>query len=276
MKNVFYCLVAIGLLVFYQNCSNSAYTDGGLTADNANVLSVENRSPIICPQLMCAAPPENCRYDLDATTGSSSCPADCGKLICTGPHVCPMLACAAPPPNCHYNGAPVKNADGCSIGCGEIVCDPEPTPEPILVPKPEPCPMIACRLPPANCEYDKNPVLNSNHCPIGCGNLICKPLPEPLPPVCPQILCAAPKPGCYFTETSPRDSNGCETGCGQNLVCDPVISPPVPPPIRKPICPMYACYLPLDGNCEFDGTPRLDSNGCNIGCGNLICTDNSK
>ena len=273
----------------FQNCGNKNLTTGAelysvenssLSIDEAKTSLSSNR---ICPAIMCAAPPQGCHYEPENSTDlPNRCPNSCGKLVCEKPPVvCPMIACAAPPQGCRYNNKPPQNSDGCLAGCGDIICDERPI---LPIEPPVSCPQIKCAMPPENCEYAGNPPVDRNGCTIGCGDLVCKPITQdPLPPTpIPSHTCQrVPPAGCYFKPHEVQCTNqGCSISmepCG-TLVC---IKPPDPVlPIRplKPIaCPMidYVCPLPSP-ECRYDNQKQIDSRGCPVGCGNLICEEGAE
>ncbi len=139
------------------------------------------------------------------------------------------------------------------------------------------CPMIMCAAPPDNCHYEQdvktdqtdNGDRSQRFCGGGCGRLVCD---KPDIKICPAIMCAAPPIGCHYAaKTSAGEANKCATSCGE-LICKgggPVELPPVDP--NEPVsCPLYKCQAPPEG-CHLDGINKKDENGCNIGCGNVVC-----
>ncbi len=262
MKQAYFLPLILGvvLLISYQNCSKTAFqstvdsqseiTD---TSKNEQPLDVGTRVPntgklgenaIVCPMIMCAAPPENCHYEQDITTDVST-----------------------------------QRDHRCSSSCGRLVCDSE---------EKEICPMIKCQAPPEGCKYaDKTEKGDPNTCP-SCGNIVCEQAPpsEEVPPIkepisCPLYKCVAPPEGCHLAAITKKDENGCNIGCGE-VVCPgdaTEINPTNIIPIKKPkepiICPMYMCAAPpnsiKDQSCEYSGSPAVDKDGCPIGCGIVAC-----
>lgn len=222
------------LLIAFQNCSQGNFESAGtaqIVAPTKIVFSddqIQNfltRDRIeICPSILCAAPPENCRYEKETASElagtKNRCPASCGKLVCdrqppiiedppTEPILCPMIACSPVPDGCQRVAAvaTVKDSKGCDLNCGEIKCEGEPQ-EVFIGPKPpideidnsgnEPkevaigvkppimCPMIMCAAPPKGCFYRPTSRRSDrNECP-GCGELICKKVPFETQPVEPN------------------------------------------------------------------------------------------
>lgn len=143
--------------------------------------------------------------------------------------VCPMVMCAAPPENCRYVHDSDENnikKSFCSHGCGRLVCDRQP---PIIEPPIEPinppgvtppvsCPMIACAHE-EGCKFAGSPTLDKNECPIDCGQRVCDTRLVRKPPykVCPAIAIACldylPGPNCTLDHTKTRDENGCVIRC---------------------------------------------------------------
>ncbi len=138
------------------------------------------------------------------------------------------------------------------------------------------CPMTMCEAPPENCHYEQDVKTDlsktEDHsqppCSGGCGRLVCD---KPDIKICPSIMCAAPPVGCHYdAKTSVGEASKCATSCGE-LVCngDPVDLPPVDP--NEPVsCPLYKCQAPPEG-CHLDDVNKKDENGCNIGCGDVVC-----
>jgi hypothetical protein len=140
------------------------------------------------------------------------------------------------------------------------------------------CPMVMCAAPPENCHYEQDSDQKvfgdrrDRRCGASCGRLVCNEKPE----ICPAIRCQAPPEGCRYVENSEKkDSRGCNISCG-DIVCED--RPPKLPPIIEPpevpsepiICPMYMCAAPPDG-CHLAANNKKDENGCNIGCGDVVC-----
>lgn len=132
------------------------------------------------------------------------------------------------------------------------------------------CPMVMCANPPANCHYEAdvttNNVKDANHCSTGCGRLVC----DVEKKICPAIRCQAPEVGCHYAETNAKkDEVDCNVGCGE-IICP---YPPIkdPPPLEPPVvCPLYKCVAPPEG-CHLASITKKDENGCNIGCGEVVC-----
>lgn len=138
------------------------------------------------------------------------------------------------------------------------------------------CPMVMCAAPPVNCHYEQDAETNvfdnkDRRCSASCGRLVCD---SPGKRICPMIRCAAPSEGCKYAEkTAKGDPNACPS-CG-DIVCKevPPRLPPIKevPPIDEPVsCPLYKCIAPPEG-CHHAAITKKDENGCNIGCGAVVC-----
>ncbi len=261
MKQVYILPMILGvvLVLSYQNCSQTAFKsvseqplEKANTANTEQQLDVGARVPnssdlgsqaIVCPMIMCAAPPENCHYEQDATTDvftgkDRRCSASCCRLVCDSPEktICPMIRCEAPAEGCRYADKTEKGDPNACPSCGEIVCGEVP-------PKVDP------------------------------------PVEDPVS--CPLYKCVAPPEGCHLAAITKKDENGCNIGCG-DVVCPgdgTEVNPTNVIPIKKHkepiICPMYMCAAPpvsIKGqSCEYTGVPAVDKDGCAIGCGIVAC-----
>lgn len=230
MKTIPFILIILGtaLTLSFQNCSQGNFESSSTDneqSQNTKVISDQqiqdflNRDRIeICPTVMCAAPPEGCRYEQESTTNlanRSRCNLGCGRLVCDRqppvgivppkePVICPMIACSPVPEGCSRVAVPttVRDTNGCDLNCGEVKCDDRST-EPVnpidevstdsgasdsaqlAANKPRICPMVSCAAPPEGCFYrPTSRISGSNSCP-GCGELICRrpPIGTDLPPV---------------------------------------------------------------------------------------------
>ena len=153
------------------------------------------------------------------------------KLI----RVCPTVMCAAPPVNCRYVHDPVDSSTEesiCSHNCGRLVCDPlppivePPIAPPVGVKPPVRCPMIACAYE-EGCKFAGQPTLNRNGCPIDCGKRVCDTRRIRRPPfaACPAIAIACldnlPGPNCRLDYSKTRDENGCVVRCPDPVCPEP-------------------------------------------------------
>lgn len=147
------------------------------------------------------------------------------------------------------------------------------------------CPAVICANPPPGCNYEIDESTKNNmgelvRCPSNCGKIVCNSRPK----VCPMISCSQPPSGCHYASAGIiKDANGCSVGCGQ-IVCDETsgidqlnINGEIITPIKIKkigICPLitYTCIIPA-ANCHYDTTTAIDSNGCQTGCGNMVCDD---
>jgi hypothetical protein len=242
------------------------------------------KGPKICPMLACAAPPEGCELVPNNQKDADGCSNSCGDVVCKGDRkgdgqvLPPIITPPRPEPICPRYSMPFNLGRFCRVeivvneaGCNmpKVICDPKP---PVID-----CPLYPAVMPPEGCRhvYEKD----RKGCEI--RKTVCD-ATEEAPIACPMIKCAAPPAGCYYKGSGP-DENGCQT-CGV-LVCDK--QPPIaelPPPIDLPaepglpgkpkICPMiaYLCSNPGPG-CRYSGKPNLDANGCEAGCGQVICDE---
>ncbi len=276
MNKVFLLPMVLGvvLMISFQNCSQSGFesaselTTGTTTQDKAdqqfdvgsrirNVNELGLGGAIACPMVMCAAPPDNCHYEQDATTDVFSgkdrrCNTSCGRLVCGSPgkRICPMIRCAAPPEGCKYAEKTSKEDPNACPECGVIVCKELPP-----------------RLPP----IEEVPPIDE-----------IPPIDEPVS--CPLYKCIAPPEGCHVAAITKKDENGCNIGCGA-VVCPKDDTTEINPTnvlpfkrLKDPIiCPMYMCAAPpvsVNGQrCEYSGSPAVDKDGCAIGCGILACAE---
>ena len=150
------------------------------------------------------------------------------------------------------------------------------------------CPMIMCAAPPVNCHYEQDAEThallggnNGDHrdrrCGSSCGRLVCD---KPGGIICPAIHCQAPAEGCRYSNSSEKkDVHGCNVTCG-TIVCEerpPKLPPITEPPVELPpndgikVCPLYKCVAPAQG-CHLKDNNKKDENGCNIGCGEIVCS----
>jgi hypothetical protein len=248
----------------YYNSSAAKKDANGCPIDCGPQVCDEKPDP--CPLIACAEPPEGCRVIPGVITPENKCPG-CGTVVCDEPPKCEnAVRCVPPAEGCRYVQDPTFDEKGCQTSCGEISC----------IPKPVVCPAIDCApLEENGCSYP-NKTYDEKGCLKTCGPIHC-----PGPIACPMIGCLEPEEkNCQQTTPPVFDQNGCIKTCGVWTCGDTAEGPANPPKPRPPgtsgKCPKIGFICPTKPGCYWDPRGGVNENGCQTGCGTLICREQEK
>ena len=234
-----------------------------------------------CLMPACAAPPEGCRYGIPPKD-ERGCRIGCGELICDDVP-CPLIKCAPPPEGCVYSKVREDIGDGCP-SCGVLVCDDLPDMckdkyEFVTNLKycwldndcyevdggfcirwgdtwPTDCRPDTCGWAGSGCRFE-NQEYDEQGCKIGCGDLICEG----------DKMCGSTRAPTCFIGTAECCSSGewrCPNGATGASSCGYMWD--------RQDCEIMLCPDPSN-RCRFENQ-KYDQ-GCQIGCGDVVCEDTS-